>query len=48
MDSVNPSRSLSRRGFVGATAGIGAAGLLGRVTVTRVVEFSGPPHATGR
>ena len=71
MDSENPSRSLSRRGFVGVTAGIGAAGLLGgqmvepanasaaaftkaggrtrvetiqlgKVTVTRVVEFSGP------
>ncbi|MGI5157970.1 MBL fold metallo-hydrolase [Microbispora sp. CA-102843] len=77
MDSVNPSRSLSRRGFVGVTAGIGATGLLGsllaqpanasaaaftkaesrtrvetiqlgKVTVTRVLEFSGPVGLTSR
>lgn len=72
MDSENRSRSLSRRGFVGMTAGIGAAvgaaGLfgsqlpasaaerrtrvqtieLGKVTITRVVEFSGPVGLTSR
>lgn len=72
MDSKNHSRSLSRRGFVGMTAGIGAAigavGLigsqppasaaerrtrvqtieLGKVTITRVVEFSGPVGLTSR
>jgi hypothetical protein len=70
MNSINTSRSLSRRGFVGAAAGIGAAGLLGRpttasaaasesrtrvetielgkVTVTRVMEYSGPVGMTSR
>ncbi|EGG43134.1 beta-lactamase [Streptomyces griseoaurantiacus M045] len=72
MDSEIHSRSLSRRGFVGMTAGIGAAvgtaGLfgsrlpasaaerrtrvqtieLGKVTITRVVEFNGPVGLTSR
>ncbi|GGP02237.1 MBL fold metallo-hydrolase [Nonomuraea glycinis] len=74
MNSINTSRSLNRRGFVGAAAGIGAAGLLGgalgrpatasaaasesrtrvetiklgKVTVTRVLEYSGPVGMTSR
>lgn len=75
MDNAHSARSLSRRGFVGVAAGVGAAGLLGgqmvqptnasaltkaerrthietiqlgKVTVTRVVEYRGPVGLTSR